>query len=63
MDINYKDLLNKSTEEVITILNELKVIYRIVRQDDLNFAITQDLVPDRLNLHIDNDIVTEIKQF
>ena len=34
--------------------------YRVVREDTTNFAITDDLHLDRLNLEVDNGIITNI---
>lgn len=44
----------KSAEEII---KSRDLSYRIVRIDDTNFIITDDLKLDRLNLEIENGII------
>lgn len=41
-------------------LKEIKEDYRIVKIDDVDFIITHDLRPDRLNIKIQNGIITEV---
>lgn len=55
-----KKVLVKSQEEAIRILDENGINYRVVRGDSNHYAITDDYRPERLNLEIDNDIVTQV---
>lgn len=55
-----KKVLLKSQDEAIKILNEDGIKYRVVREDSNHYAITADYRPERLNLEIDNDIVTKV---
>lgn len=41
-------------------LKEIKEDYRIVKIDDVDFIITRDYRPDRLNIKIQNGVITEV---
>lgn len=51
-------VLNKEKETVIKLCKDAKLIPRIVREDKANFFGTLDLNFERVNLEIDNGIVT-----
>lgn len=59
-DLVCEKVLSKSQDEAIKILNEDGIKYRVVRKDSNHYAITADFRPERLNLEIDNDIVTQV---
>lgn len=41
-------------------LKDIKEDYRIVKIDDIDFVITRDYRPDRLNIKIKNGVITEV---
>lgn len=51
-------VLNKEKGQAINLIKEAKLIPRIKREDKSNFFGTQDLNFERINLEIDNGIVT-----
>ena len=58
--INANDLLNKNFEEVSQLLDQAELIYRIVCKDHKRYMVTQDFKPERLNLTINDNVVTKI---
>jgi len=54
------NLLGKSKEEVQKYLNDEKLEYRIMREDNVNYMGTCDYNPDRLNLNFEKNILTKI---
>lgn len=58
MDMKEEVLIGKTLEEAQEILRNCK--YRIVSKDGQGYIITCDLVFDRYNLTINNNIVTEV---
>jgi len=58
--IDMDSLIGKTELEVIDILKNSEFNYRIVRKDENYYVITSDFHTDRLNIEIDNDIVTKI---
>lgn len=55
------ELIGKPFSEVKKILESKKANYRIFKRDGINYMLTHDCCPTRINLAIENDIVTEIK--
>jgi len=45
-------------DKVIEILKDQNQIYRIVKEDDNSYMITQDLMPNRINLEFENGYLT-----
>ncbi len=54
-----KEILNVNYQEVVSLLSEKNITYRLVRKDRDNFFLSQDLNLERINLSIDNNIVTD----
>lgn len=54
------ELIGKTLEEVRIAVKESGLESRIVQQDGINYIITCDFHPWRLNLTVVNDVVTEI---
>lgn len=53
------NLIGKTKEEAVNICKNDDYIYRIEREDDTHYIVTCDFRFYRINLEIDNDIVTE----
>lgn len=53
-----KKVIGMHEKDAITAIEGIGDSYRIARRDDESFALTMDYRPDRINLEIDNDIVT-----
>lgn len=58
LDKFVNQVLNKEKGAVIKLCKESKLIPRVVREDKTTFFGTQDLNFERVNLEIDNGIVT-----
>ncbi len=58
LDKFVNQVLNKEKGTVIKLCKESKLIPRVVREDKTTFFGTQDLNFERVNLEIDNGIVT-----
>lgn len=54
-----KLLIGLSEEDAIKMCSDSEYQYRIVRRDSENFIITMDLRSDRINLEIDDGVVTK----
>lgn len=54
-----KLLIGLSEEDAIKMCSDSEYQYRIVRRDSENFIITMDLRFDRINLEIDDGVVTK----
>lgn len=55
-----KMIISMGKEEVIEILELDKINYRFTREDDKGFAVTCDFDSDRLNLEVDNGLITKV---
>lgn len=55
-----KTLLYRNYEEVKTELENKDYRFRVVRYDDVPMAITCDMRMDRLNLTVNNNVITKI---
>ena len=53
-----KKVIGMHEKDAIAAIQEIGDSYRIARRDKENFALTMDYRPNRINLEIDNDIVT-----
>lgn len=53
-------IINKPKKRCLDLLEEREINYRILRADKVGYCITDDIDPNRFNLEIDNDIVTNI---
>ena len=53
-----KKVIGMHEKDAIAAIEGMGDSYRIARRDDETFALTMDYRPDRINLEIDNDIVT-----
>ena len=53
-----ESLIGKTKEDAETLCNENKFKMRVIREDSNNYIITMDLRFDRINIRIDNGIVT-----
>lgn len=51
-------LVNSTKEEAIETLTVMNVSWRLVREDEEYFMLSHDLRDDRINLTIDDGIVT-----
>jgi len=56
--MNLDSIIGKTEKEVIEYLQVNNVNFRIVRNNLEYYIITCDYVPDRVNLEIDNDVIT-----
>ena len=56
----HQDILGWDLEKVLVYLHEIGADFRITEQDGICFCITDDLVPDRYNLHVEKGIVTKV---
>jgi hypothetical protein len=54
-----ESLIGKTKDEVIKICNDNGFTSRIVRNDSINYIITCDYRLDRINLYIDNGLITD----
>lgn len=52
------DLIGKETEVALMLLEMLGVRHRFSRIDTQRYILTMDYVPNRVNLTVDNGIVT-----
>jgi len=57
-EVILSSVLGKTEEEGVEYLKENNINYRIVRKDDTNFVVTCDFIPDRVNVELDNDVIT-----
>jgi len=57
-EVILSSVLGKTEEEGVEYLKENNINYRIVRKDDTNFIVTCDFIPDRVNVELDNDVIT-----
>jgi len=57
-EIYLDSILGKTEEEGTKYLKENNVEFRVVRKDDTNFICTCDFNPNRVNIELDNDIIT-----
>lgn len=55
---NPDDLVGKETDVALMLLEMLGVRHRFSRIDSQRYLLTMDHVPDRVNLTVDNGIVT-----
>lgn len=53
-------IIGRKWEWLKPILDKNGCEYRIVREDNTNYAITDDFVGDRMNIAIENEMVSEI---
>ena len=44
---------------LLLVFDQIEVNYRIASKDGNYFILTRDYDPDRVNLHIDNDVVVK----
>jgi hypothetical protein len=58
MDINVSVLIGKSYGDAITFSHKNELVLRIIREDDISYMVTCDLRFNRLNISIDNGIIT-----
>ena len=56
--ISASDVVGRTTAEAQAIADGAGIQVRVVRIDDQQFSVTQDFIPSRLNLEIDNGVVT-----
>ena len=59
--LDMEKLIGKKLEEAITDIKGNGLTPRVVREDNKNHIITMDLRMDRVNLEVDNGIVTYYK--
>ena len=52
------NIIGKTEQEGIKLLQYNNIKYRIVRKDSCNYIVTCDFNYNRVNLEIDNDIIT-----
>jgi hypothetical protein len=57
-EVILSSVLGKTEEEGVKYLKENGVNYRVVRKDDTNYVVTCDFVSDRVNVELDNDVIT-----
>jgi len=55
-------IIGKTEEEGIIILKENHIDYRVVRKNSIDYIITCDYIPERLNLEVDNGIITSFSK-
>lgn len=55
-----KKFKHLTKEEAELLCKKESIKCRIVREDEINYIVTQDYVPDRLNFQIDSGLITEI---
>jgi hypothetical protein len=55
-------LIGKTDKEAIKAINDFGLVSRVICRNNHYFAITRDFKVNRLNLTIDNDIVTKVSQ-
>jgi hypothetical protein len=53
-------IIGKPEKQVVDLLEERQINYRLLRSDSTNFCITDDIDPTRFNLEADNSIITNI---
>lgn len=51
-------IIGKTEEEGVKFLSENNIDFRIVRKDDTNYIVTYDFKPNRVNVELDNDVIT-----
>jgi NifU-like protein involved in Fe-S cluster formation len=56
-----KILIGKTIEEAIEILRNCE--WRIVKENDNDLILTQDLNPNRFNLYLEKGIIIDVKFF
>jgi len=56
--MNIDTIIGKTQEEGIKILKDNYTDYRVVRADSEYYIVTCDFIPERVNLEIDNDVIT-----
>jgi len=56
--MNIDIIKGKTQEEGIKLLKDNSVVYRVVRKDLINYIVTCDFNPERVNIEIDNDVIT-----
>lgn len=53
-------LIGKTKEDAINLLKENSSKFRIVSEDGVPYAVTCDYIISRFNLHLNNNLVTNI---
>lgn len=56
--MNIDTIIGKTKKEGIDFLQENNIKYRVVRTDSVDYIITCDFIPDRVNLEFDNGVIT-----
>jgi hypothetical protein len=56
----YENLIGKNVNEVRDFLKENQIPSRVVNIDGVPFMLTNDYNPARLNLSVENGLVTEV---
>lgn len=54
------ELLGKTLVEAIDIVDFSEYSFRIVREDNNYYGITDDFNTERLNFELDNDLITKV---
>ena len=55
-----ESLIGKSIDEARSICIDSNISFRVVREDETNYIVTMDLRSDRINVEIDNGIITNV---
>lgn len=57
---NSQDLVGLQKDDAINILKKIKAKYRVVKEDEQSYIVTQDYVISRYNLTITKGVVTHV---
>lgn len=58
--MNKDDYIGLSLEEAKKLADERGLLSRVMRTDKRNFVLTADYYPDRVNLEIDEGVITNV---
>ena len=56
-----KEFIGKTLEEFKEHAEKNKIIFRIIKQDGYSYAVTDDYVPERANLSVENNLIKSIR--
>ena len=56
-------LVGKSIEHARNLLGEMdsKLYIRVVRENGVDYIVTMELNPNRINVHVENAVITEVR--
>lgn len=52
------DIIGKKLGEAASVINEADMSFRVVERDGVHYAVTRDVRPGRVNLHLVDGVVT-----